>query len=252
MLMVLASLVLAGSANAKPLTAELLVTNQPGTVFMRWEQGAKFELANVKTARRGEPIGALVLFSGCAPDKQGSCDVRMDMAVLDPTGKVYGESKDTEVWVGKTAPAAGATQLGVGYMMIRIEPKDPPGKYRIKAHITDHIAKTVVDREWSFDAPPYKQTDSAEWPAGQPKPDLAGSWKDHCEDGHGLRIESAGGELYSISFCGPGGCFEPGTYRPNSRIFGDESYRVIDANKIEVLGGDGFSTYLRCSSAAPK
>lgn len=177
---------------------------------------------------------------------------RQDMAVLDPTGKVYGESKDAEVWVGKTAPAAGTTQLGVGYLMIEIEPKDPPGKYQLKVHITDHIAKTVVDREWSFDAPPYKQADSAEWPAGRPRPDLSGFWKDHCEDGHGLKIEPAGGDLYSISFCGPGGCFEPGTYRPNSKIFGDESYRVIDANKLEVLGGDGSSTYYRCPSAAPK
>jgi hypothetical protein len=248
MMLVLAMVVLllAEPAAAQSLTADLLVTNKPGTVFMRWEQGAKFELPNVKIARRGEPIGALVLFSGCAPDTQGNCDVRMDMTVLAPTGKVYGESKDTEVWTAKPAPSPGATQLGVGYMMIRIEPKDPPGKYRIKAHITDHIAKTSLVREWSFDVSPYKQADSADWPAGRPKPDLSGFWKDHCEDEHGLKIESAAGGLYSISFCGPGGCFEPGTYRPNSTIFGDHSYRVIDAKTIEVLGGDGFSTYVRC------
>jgi hypothetical protein len=23
--------------------------------------------------------------------------------------------------------------------------------------------------------------------------------------------------MYSVSWCGPGGCFAPGTYRPNSR-----------------------------------
>jgi len=250
MLMLLAGLLLAESPVAQKLTANLLVTNQPGTVFMRRQQGATFELANVKTARRGEPIGALVLFSACGRDKQGSCDVRMDMVVLDPSGKVYGESKDTEVWVGKAAPSAGATELGVGYMMIRIEPKDPPGKYQIKAHITDHISGTILDREWSFDVPPVKASDSPAWPAGQPKPNLSGFWKDHCDDGHGLKIELADGGLYSISFCGPGGCFEPGTYRPNSAIFGDESYRVVDADTLEVLGGDGFSTYYRCPNAA--
>jgi hypothetical protein len=252
MLMLLEILFLAGSQGAQPLTADLLVTNQPGTAFLRSEKGERVELASVKTARRGEPIGALVLFSGCAPDKYGGCNVRMDIALLDPTGKVYGEAKDQEIWVDKPPPSAGTTQLGVGYLMIRIEPKDPPGKYRVKAHLTDHNAKADVDLEWSFEVPPNKQTDSAEWPADKAKPDLTGFWKDHCEDGHGLKIEPAGGDLYSISFCGPGGCFEPGTYRPNSKIFGDESYRVIDASTLEVLGGDGFSTYFRCATSAPQ
>ncbi|HLA79120.1 MAG TPA: hypothetical protein VJU18_16200 [Vicinamibacteria bacterium] len=75
---------------------------------------------------------------------------------------------------------------------------------------------------------------------------------DHCDDDFGLKIEPAAGDLYPISFCGPGGCFEPGTYRPNSPIFGDQAYRVIDGNTLEVLGGDGFSKYYRCSSAPPK
>jgi hypothetical protein len=252
MLNLLTALLLAASPNAKTLTADLLVTNQPGTVFMRWEQGQKFELSNVKMARRGEPVAALVLFSGCRPNKEGNCDVKMDMVVLDPTGRVYGESKDTEVWVGKAAPAPGTTQLGVGYMMIRIEPKDPPGKYRIKAHITDRIAGSVLDRDWSFGVAPLTAGDSPAWPSDRPKPSLSGFWKDHCEDDFGLKIEPAGEGLYSISFCGPGGCFEPGTYRPNSPIFGDESYRVIDADTLEVLGGDGFSKYYRCPTTLPK
>jgi hypothetical protein len=252
MLNLLTAFVLAASPTAKALTADLLITNQPGTVFMRWQLGQKFELPNVTTARRGEPVAALVLFSECRPSKEGKCDVRMDIVVLDPTGTVYGESKDTEVWVGKEAPASGTTQLGVGYLMIRIEPKDPPGEYRIKAHITDRVAGSALDREWLFDVAPHTSDDSAAWPTDRPKPGLAGFWRDHCEDDFGLKIERAGEGLYSISFCGPGGCFEPGTYRPNSPIFGDESYRVIDADTLEVLGGDGFSKYYRCPSRLPE
>ncbi len=236
-------------AASKGLTADLMVTNQPGTVFLRWKQGEPFQLANVKTARRGEPIGAMVLFSGCAADKQGHCDVRMDMLITDPNGKTYGESKGEEVWVGKPAPSAGTTQLGVGYMMIEIEPKDPAGAYKIKVHVVDKVAGSSLDREWSFDVPVVAPSDTAVWPIDRPKPNLAGFWKDHCEDEFGLKIEAAGAGLYSISFCGPGGCFEPGTYRPNSPIFGDKSYRVVDGNTIEVLGGDGFSKYYRCVSA---
>jgi hypothetical protein len=251
MLVLLAGMLLAGLA-ANQLTADLMLTNKPGSVFMRWEQGEKVKIANVGAARRGEPIAALLMFSACSRDKQGNCDVTMDLVVLDPAGRVYGESKNTEVWVEKPAPAAGATQLAVGYMMIRIEPKDPPGNYRVRAHVTDHVSGVVLDREASFEVPPLRPGDSAEWPADRPKPNLSGFWKDHCEDDFGLKIESAGGDLYSISFCGPGGCFKPGTYRPNSPIFGDQAYRVIDGNTLEVLGGDGFSTSYRCPGPAAK
>jgi hypothetical protein len=77
---------------------------------------------------------------------------------------------------------------------------------------------------------------------------LVGFWKDHCEDDFGLAIDRAGEGLYSISFCGPGGCFAPGTYRSNSRIVGDPDYRLVNRNTLEVLGRDGFSTYFRCTA----
>jgi hypothetical protein len=76
---------------------------------------------------------------------------------------------------------------------------------------------------------------------------LVGFWRPSCENAFGLAIDQAGPGLYSISFCGPGGCFEPGTYRPNSSIIGDPAYRVVDPNTLEVLGADGFSTWHRCT-----
>jgi hypothetical protein len=77
---------------------------------------------------------------------------------------------------------------------------------------------------------------------------LAGFWKKpDCTDRFGLAIAPAR-QLYSVSFCGPGGCFAPGTYRPDTPIAGDPQYRVLDINTIEVKGSDGFSKYVRCAS----
>jgi len=77
---------------------------------------------------------------------------------------------------------------------------------------------------------------------------LAGFWKkDGCADNFGLAIAPAGDKLYSVSFCGPNGCFTPGTYRPNTTIVGDSSYKVADENNIEVRGSSGFSKYNRCA-----
>lgn len=76
---------------------------------------------------------------------------------------------------------------------------------------------------------------------------LAGFWKDHCEDEVGLSIAPADGDLYSVSFCGPGGCFEPGTYRPNTRIVGDPAYKIVGHDALDVTGHDGaFQRYQRC------
>jgi hypothetical protein len=78
------------------------------------------------------------------------------------------------------------------------------------------------------------------------RPDLSGFWKTDCRYNFGVRIEPAGADLYSLSFCGPGGCFEPGTWRPNSPLYGDNTYRILSKDAIQLPFGDGFETYVRC------
>jgi hypothetical protein len=76
---------------------------------------------------------------------------------------------------------------------------------------------------------------------------LTGFWKNSCTENFGLAIKPAAEpRIYSVTFCGPGGCFKPGTYRPNTAIVDDPAYRVIDQETIEVEGHDGFSRYVRC------
>ncbi len=78
----------------------------------------------------------------------------------------------------------------------------------------------------------------------------AGFWKEpNCLDRFGIAIAPADDKLYSLSFCGPGGCFEPGEYRPNSAIVDDPLYKIVDANTIMIKGQDGtFAKYVRCQS----
>ena len=68
----------------------------------------------------------------------------------------------------------------------------------------------------------------------------SGSW--------GLAIGSMGEGKYYVSFCGPGGCFKEGAYRPMTTLYNDPDYKVIDENTIEVRGTDGLSVYVRCQS----
>jgi len=76
---------------------------------------------------------------------------------------------------------------------------------------------------------------------------LAGFWKQGtCRDHFGLAIAPAGEQMYSVSYCGPRGCFKPGSYRPNTRIVDDPLYKVIDNDTIDTKVVDGFSRYVRC------
>ena len=77
---------------------------------------------------------------------------------------------------------------------------------------------------------------------------FTGFWKTRCENAFGLQIIPFGEEgKYSVSFCGPGGCFEPGTYRPLTKIENDSAYEVISPDHIKVLGRRGKTDYYKCT-----
>ena len=82
---------------------------------------------------------------------------------------------------------------------------------------------------------------------------LAGFWKgSDCKDPWGWAIGPIDKDKYYISFCGPGGCFKEGTYRPNTSIVGDKEYKVIDQNTImfytkeQWSKKEGWSKHVRC------
>jgi hypothetical protein len=79
-------------------------------------------------------------------------------------------------------------------------------------------------------------------------PDFTGFWKWRCSDAWGVQIKKQKENLFSVSFCGPGGCFEPGTWMPNTPILGDPRYRYINATTLEVQHGDGWQPLTKCTT----
>lgn len=79
-------------------------------------------------------------------------------------------------------------------------------------------------------------------------PDFTGFWKWHCSDAWGVQIKKQTENLFSVSFCGPGGCFEPNTWMPNTPIVGDPKYRSINPTTLEIQHGDGWQTLTRCTT----
>jgi hypothetical protein len=78
---------------------------------------------------------------------------------------------------------------------------------------------------------------------------LSGFWKqDDCEDPWGMAIGPVGAGTYYVSFCGPGGCFDKGDYRPNTNIVDDPDFQVFDDNNMMYRSESGWSTLVRCPS----
>ena len=81
-----------------------------------------------------------------------------------------------------------------------------------------------------------------------PAADFTGFWKEDCTDAFGIQIKPHNEKNYSVSFCGPGGCFEPGTWMPNTPIVGDPAYRVIDAKTLELKNNEQWQRYTKCTT----
>jgi hypothetical protein len=78
--------------------------------------------------------------------------------------------------------------------------------------------------------------------------DFTGFWKVNCTDAFGVQIKKQPANLFSVSFCGPGGCFAPGEWLPNTPIVGDPKYRVLNPTTIEIRHEQGWTRYTRCTT----
>jgi hypothetical protein len=78
---------------------------------------------------------------------------------------------------------------------------------------------------------------------------LAGFWKqESCEEPWGWAIGPASSGIYYVSLCGPGGCLDTGEYRPNTTLYEDPSYKVVDQNTLMFQSDNGWSRMVRCRS----
>lgn len=78
--------------------------------------------------------------------------------------------------------------------------------------------------------------------------DFTGFWKTNCTDAFGVQIKKQPGNLFSVSFCGPGGCSAPGEWMPNTAIVGDPKYQLVNATTLEIQYGEGWHRFTKCTT----
>lgn len=104
-------------------------------------------LTEATEARRGDKVSISFLFSNCAEDGtsaetfesgKAACNALLDARIVAPDGTVYGKAGDAgDLRLAGDAPAAPPkiVQLSPVNIVIRFEPHDLPGKYRVEATI---------------------------------------------------------------------------------------------------------------------
>jgi hypothetical protein len=85
-------------------------------------------------------------------------------------------------------------------------------------------------------------------PAESTATDFSGFWKASCTDAFGVQIKKQPGNLFSVSFCGPGGCFEPGKWMPNTPILGDHKYQLTNPKTLAIQHGGSWQTFTKCTT----
>lgn len=76
---------------------------------------------------------------------------------------------------------------------------------------------------------------------------FGGFWKEKCTATFGLRIKPVDTPgMYTITFCGPGGCGNEENLR-KTFIKGDKRYLIVSATELQVGSEGKRSTYLKCS-----
>lgn len=135
--------------SAGRLGAWLLLTDREAEFLARWQQPSeKVHLHSVDAIERNHWLTAFVTFLGCAPDRQGRCDLRVKFRVLQPDGKTYADLPVQDAWVGQPTPVG--VGLSVAYVRIRIEPGEALGRYTVHAKVVDRHAKKEIDLEAPF------------------------------------------------------------------------------------------------------
>ena len=123
--------------------AMVLMTTDSQKVLENWSMPSPgVHILDAEQVEKGKPIEALVLFNGCAANKQGNCITEVDYQIVKPDGSIYAEYKNTELWRNKPAVPVGRLGLAVDRVGLIADPPDPVGKYKVRCVVRDLVSNT--------------------------------------------------------------------------------------------------------------
>lgn len=128
---------------------QLIVVENPRQFIEEWLKPETPRIKSATDVKRGDALGAFVLFAGCKIDAQGVCNSEVDYTIYKPDGSIYGEQKGQPLWK-ELAPPAPNIQLGRAILAFRLRDSDLGGEYKVKAKVTDRNANISFELQTKF------------------------------------------------------------------------------------------------------
>ena len=136
-------------ASAGDFATMQVATDKPEQLMQDWQRATPgVQVSSISQTHKNQPVVTFIIFTGCAPDRKGVCQVTADFNLIDPSGKVMNSSKAVPIWQGYPPPAKHALELSSSAYGYRFENKDPTGIYIIQATATDAVSgKSLQTRQ---------------------------------------------------------------------------------------------------------
>lgn len=128
-----------------PFSAMLVVIPKAQMAEFDLPGGAR-HLDRVARAEAGAELAIKVLFTGMAGDWKGLGNVTYDVQILQPDGKIYGNSdyRNIDALHGKVGSGEGVFDNRHKVVMLQFEKTDMPGTYTIKTNVRDRVGQRDV------------------------------------------------------------------------------------------------------------
>lgn len=118
--------------------AQLVITNNEDIYPENWNAPSEgVYLPTTDKIQKGQIITALLAFNGCAPNKNGNCELTYKIKVLRPDGLLF-----ADLPADKPTPQEDFFGLNIGYIRLIFRPHNQAGTYKFVADVQDHVSGT--------------------------------------------------------------------------------------------------------------
>ena len=108
------------------------------------------EFRRADTVPYGKKVFVLVFFSNAKLDAQGNANVRCDLQLVEPSGKLALERKDMTCYAGKIAGSPYNLYLSAPVIGFSGDPGDPVGTWEVRVVLRDAVRDVALPLKASF------------------------------------------------------------------------------------------------------
>jgi hypothetical protein len=130
-----------GTGEAGTFRATLLLIDDLDSFMASWNTSitpAKVQAAT--SVNVGSSVEAII-FSGCAPDPEGNCQLYSETVIVGDFGKVPAEPEPKPIWTDGPPPRG---VLSFGETSVSIIPNGSPSQVEIRVKVTDRVSGDFV------------------------------------------------------------------------------------------------------------